>query len=243
MPHPQKLTRTLTQTLTLALIPTLRLALILALAAVPARAEAPNLSANPQAGQGTATRLVLAQRLWGQALASRDVLMMLTAIRIARSVTLRPAQGWEHRPADPDPAAPAGREAAPDPASDAALAIVQTLAGTDPDLQDLAFDLDAQLPRGRTGTALTAAAELAPGQADGWRLPLFGEVAAELALIGDGDGPLSLTLTDAGGNTLCATPPSRDPALCRLTPARNGFFTLSVRNHGQTVNSYRLIGN
>jgi hypothetical protein len=219
-------------------------AVILALGLAPASAEEPNLSANPTGSHGTAQRLILAQRTWDQALSTGDVLPMLVAIRLARSVTLRPAGGWERTTSgDPVPDAPTGRTAAPDPASAAALAIARNLVGDDPDLQDLAYDLDAQLPRGQLETATQATADLDPGQTDTWRLALFGEVAAELALIGDGDGPLSLTLSDEAGNILCATPLSRDPALCRLTPARNGFFTASIHNPGATVNSYRLVGN
>ena len=220
------------------------LALILATGLGPALAEEPNLSANPTGSPGTAQRLVLAQRSWQHALTTGEVLPMLVAIRLARSITLRPAPGWERTTAgDAAPDAPTGRDAAPDPASEAALAIARNLAGDDPDLQDLVYDLDAQLPRGRLETATEAKASLAPGQTDSWRLALFGEVGAELALIGDGDSPLSLTLTDEAGNVLCASPPSLNPALCRLTPARNGFFTATIQNPGGTVNSYRLIGN
>jgi hypothetical protein len=232
--------------------PALRLAPLLAFACVtglsPALAQAPNLSANPNAiptgTPGTAHRLVVAQRTWQQALTTGDVLPMLVAIRLARSVTLRPAPAWKRTTSgDAAPEAPKGRDAAPDPASAAALAIVRNLAGEDPNLQDLVYDLDAQLPRARLETATQATADLAPGQTDTWHLALFGEVEAELALIGDGDSPLSLTLMDEAGNILCASPPSLTPALCRLTPARNGFFTATIQNPGSTVNSYRLIGN
>lgn len=210
----------------------------------PAMAQEPNLSTNPTGTPGTAQRLVVAQRTWQHALTTGDVLPMLVAIRLARSVTLRPAPAWERTTTgDADPEAPKGRDAAPDPASEAALAIVRNLAGEDPDLQDLVYDLDAQLPRTRLETATQATADLAPGQTDTWRMALFGEVDAELALIGDGDSPLSLTLRDEADNVLCAAPPTRNPALCRLTPARNGFFTVTIHNPGSTVNSYRLIGN
>ncbi len=218
------------------------LALFLALGG-PAPAEG-NLSDTPTGTIGTAARLVLAQRAWQHGLATGELLPMLAAIRQARSVTLRPATGWERTTTESTLAdAPAGRTAAPDPASDAALAIMRNLAGDDPDLQDLVYDLDAQLPRGRLETAAVAGADILPGQTDSWRMALFGQVPAELALIGDTDGPLQLTLQDETGALLCALPASVDPALCRITPARNGFFTLTVHNPGMVVNSYRLIGN
>ena len=220
------------------------LLLLAALASGPVQAQTPNLSDNPLGdAAGSAHRLALAQAAWQQGLASGDTLVLLAAVRLARSVVVRPAVGWDLTPAQPVEGAPEGRTVGDDPASDAALAILRNLAGDDPDLQDLIFDLDAQLPHGPPETAITTGASLGPGQTDRWRMALSGEVAAELALIGDGDGPLALTLTDEEGTVLCATSPSSDPALCRLTPARNGFFTLAVRNDGQTVNSYRLIGN
>ncbi len=228
------------------------LALILALLAVPARAETPNLSAAPEGTPGSAAQLTLAQRAYAEALATGEVLPLLAAIHLARSVTLRPATGWERTTigaapdaapnAAPDAARP-GTPSAPDPASDAALTVARNLAGEDPDLQDLVFDLDAQMPRGRTLTAIEARADLAPGQTDDWRMPLFGEVSAEIALIGDGAGPLVLSVRDAGGATVCAHPATAAAVLCRLTPARNGFFTVAITNTGGTVNRYRLIGN
>lgn len=220
------------------------LALIPAIGLAPAMAQEPNLSTTPDGTPGTAQRLILAQRGWQHALTTGDALPMLVAIRLARTITLRPAPGWARTTTgDATPDAPTGRTAAPDPASEAALAIVRNLAGDDPDLQDLVYDLDAQLPRGRLETATEARADLAPGQTDIWTIPLFGEVGAELGLIGDGDSPLSLTLSDDAGNAVCTSLPSPDPALCRLTPARNGFFTATIHNPGTTVNSYRLIGN
>jgi hypothetical protein len=217
--------------------------LLLVLLASPACAQAPNLSTDPQGTHGSAAQLVLAQRAYDAALATGDILPLLTAIRLARAVTLRPATGWKKSMTGEAPAdAAQGRTAAPDPAGEVALTIARNLAGEIPDLQDLVFDLDAQMPRGRTRTAVEARADLAPGQTDDWRLPLFGEVAAEIALIGDGDGPLLMTVRDEGGATVCAQPATAEPVLCRLTPARNGFFTVTIANPGATVNSYRLIG-
>lgn len=221
-----------------------RLLPLLALIAQPALAEAPNLSPAPQGEPGSAAQLVLAQRLYDHALSQGDVLPLLAAIHLARAITLRPATGWE-RTTSGEPASdpPQGATAAPDPAGEAALTIARNLAGDDPDLQDLVWDLDAQLPGGRNLTAVEVRGDLPPGQTDAWRLPLFGEVPAEIGLIGDGDGPLQLEIRDQGGTPICALAASDQPLLCRLTPARNGFFTVTIGNPGGTVNSYRLIGN
>jgi hypothetical protein len=217
---------------------------LLAFLALPALADTANLSENPQGQPGSAAQLVLAQQTYLAAIASGEVLPLLTAIHMARGVTLRPAPGWERTVAGDARADDApGATEPPDPAGEAALVIARNLAGDDPDLQDLVWDLDAQLPGLRNLTAIEVRADLAPGETDEWRLPLFGEVAAEIGLIGDGDGPLQLTIRDEGGATVCARGASAQPVLCNLTPARNGFFTVGIVNAGATVNSYRLIGN
>ena len=223
---------------------TLRLLPILALAALPALAEAPNLSRPAGGAPGSAARLVLAQRAHQAALERGEVIALLSAIRLARGISQRPATGWSRTTEGKAPKdAPPGNPAAPDPGGEAAMTMARNLAGEDPDLQDLVYALDAQLPHGALPTALVAMADLAPGQTDHWTLPLFGEVAAEIGLIGDGDGPLTLALTDETGATLCARPASAQPMLCSLTPARNGFFTVTIHKSGASGNSYRLIGN
>ena len=183
------------------------LAVHLGLGTGAALAEEPNLSASPDGAPGAVTRLVLADALWRQGLASGEWLYLLTAIRLARSVTLQPASGWERQTVGEPQSGPAtgafaGRAAAPD-----------------------------------------LAREEAPGQTDTWRIVLYGEVPAELGVIGDGDSLLGLSLRDHTGAELCAVPPSPGRTLCRVTPAQNGFFTLSVQTSGTKVNRYRLIGN
>lgn len=214
------------------------------LAFAPAHAEEPNLMAGEAAESGAAAQLVLAQRLYRQASLSGDPVLLLAAIRLARGVTTRPAPGWVREGKAVTPPVPAPENAAaPDPGSDATLDILLGLASDDPDLQDLAYDLRAQLPQSRQPVATVASGGLPGGEGEVWRLPLSGAVAAEIALIGNGVGALGLTVTDESGAVVCAHPASVDPALCRFTPARNGFFQVRVTNAGTEWNSYRLVGN
>jgi hypothetical protein len=220
------------------------LLLLLAVVALPVLAQEPNLSAAPEGEPGSAAQLVIAQRTYLSAIASGEIRPLLTAIQLARGITLRPATGWERTVVGAPPAEPSSDSPPPpDPASEAALTIARNLAGDDPDLQDLVWDLDAQLPGQPSLIAVEVRAEVAPGQTDEWRLPLFGEVSAEIGLIGNGGGTLGMTVRDGGGATICAFSASSQPVLCRLTPARNGFFTVEIRNYGETANSYRLLGN
>ena len=216
----------------------------LAVLALPALAQEPNLSATPLGEPGSAAQLVLAQQTYLAAISSGEVPSLLTAIQLARVVTVRPATGWERTTTgDALAEAATGVSAPADPSGEAALTIARNLAGDDPDLQDMVWDLDAQLPGLRNLTAVEVRADLYPGQTDEWRLPLFGEVTAEIGLIGDGDSPLQMSILDDNGEPVCTHDASIQPVLCRLTPALNGFFVVSIQNPGDTVNSYRLIGN
>jgi hypothetical protein len=218
------------------------LAALLTLAS-PATADPANVALVQSGTDGAAGRIVLAQQAYQTAMQRGDTVLLLAAIRLARSVTVRPPTGWTKTTTGEPAADPVvGRAAAPDPASPQVLAIAQALAGEDYTLQDIVYDLDAQRPQGRLSTAIKAMDDLDGGQTDTWRIALSGDVAAELGLIGDGDGALDLTVTDETGSIVCALPPGVTPALCRFTPARNGFFTVSVRNHGEVQNSYQLVG-
>ncbi len=209
----------------------------------PAMAEPANLAIVGTGSDGAAGRVVLAQRTYQQAMRTGDAILLLASIRLARTVTTRPPTGWIRTTTGEASAdQPVPRPTPNGPASPEAIAIVQALAGEDPMLQDLVYDLDAQLPHGRQTLATEATAGLAAGQTDSWRIALSGDVAAELGLIGDGDSPLGLTIADGSGNVVCAIAPRPDPGLCRFTAARNGFFMVTVRNSGTVMNSYRLIG-
>jgi hypothetical protein len=218
------------------------LAAVLALAS-PALADPANVALAQSGTDGAAGRIVLAQQTYQAAMQNGDTILLLAAIRLARSVTVRPPTSWTKATEGEPTADPVvGRAAAPDPASPQVLAIAQALAGEDYSLQDIVYDLDAQRPHGRLPTAIKAMSDLGAGQTDSWRIALSGDVAAELGLIGDGDTALDLTVTDETGSVVCALPPGVTPALCRFTPARNGFFSVKVRNHGEAQNSYQLIG-
>jgi hypothetical protein len=221
-----------------------RLALLLFLGLSPAHAEGPNLVPGSPTPTGAAAELVLAQRTYLQAAATGDPVLLLTAIRLARGITTRPATGWTQTGETSAPPIPGPeRGGPPNPGSDAAFAVFLGLTSDDPDLQDLAYDLTAQVPQARKPVATVAPGGLAAGKRDSWRVPLSGSITAEIALIGGGTGPLGITVLDESGAVVCARPPSLDPSLCRFTPARNGFFAVEVTNSGDEWISYKLIGN
>lgn len=196
---------------------------------------------NATAADGAASRLVTAQRTYLQALGDGAALPLVAAIRLARTVTLRPATGWEK-----NGEAASGSLAplqGPDPGSEIALTIARNLAAEDPALQDLVYDLGAQVPHAPNLTAVFAESTLAPGATDTWRLPLFGMVPTELAVIGLDGGRLSLQVADEAGTVVCTRAATADPQLCRFTPPGNAFFAVTLRNEGTAPAGYRLIGN
>ncbi|WP_166402421.1 hypothetical protein [Rhodobacter calidifons] len=206
-------------------------------------AEAANLAPTESSQSGPAARVVLAHSLYQAAIEQGDPVLLVAAIRLARGITLRPVTGWTRTTAGAAaPDQPAGRPAPPDPASPEVLAMAEALADEDPTLQDLVYGIVAQVPHGRQATAIEARAELAGGQIDTWRVALSGDVPAEFGLIGDGDTDLGLSVLDEGGNVVCSVSPGKPAALCRFTPARNGFFDVRVESIGMQRNSYRLVG-
>lgn len=208
-----------------------------------ALADVGNVAIATSGTPGAAARLILAQATYQAAMRQGDAALLLASIRLARTVTLRQPTGWTKETTGEALTDEPGKNVAPpDPAAPRTIAILQALAGEDPALQDLVYDLDAQLPHGRQTTATRATSDLAGGQTDIWRIALSGAVPAELGLISDGDSPLGLTVTDDTGSVICALPPGSAPGLCRFTPARNGFFSVTVQNTGTVTNSYHLIG-
>lgn len=212
----------------------MRLLLALWLLATPALAET----------TGPVADLVTAHRLYAEAMQSADTTALLSAIRLARPIAIRPAPGWTvETSAAPQPDEPQGAPAPANPASPETLAIALAFAGEDPTLQDLVYDLDIQSPAQPTATITAATSTLGAGQTDTWRIALFGMSAATLAVIGDGDTPLTLSVTDEIGTPICASPAAPLPDPCGFTPQRNGFFTVTVTNQGTVTNSYQLVAN
>jgi hypothetical protein len=228
------------------------LLLCFALTALPAQAQD---SAQPP---GPVRQVYLAQDLYHFGLARSDATVLLTAIRLARSATLRPATGWTRDgaalPPDavPDPPPPkdtvgvASLAGLPqDPASDAALALALMMAEGDPALADLAADIEAELHRGTLGQGQisSATSRLAPGASEDWRIAFNGSLPAEIAIIGDGSGNLDMTVTDEEGTVICREDGPRDRAFCGFVPLVNGFFVVTVTNRGAERNLYRMFSN
>jgi hypothetical protein len=210
-------------------------AAILALAlALPSRAGAE--AADP----GPVAVLTAAARLLPQAIAGDDALAVAAAVRLARSVRLRPAAGWQRAGPEADPPAAAGYPR--DPGTEAAAVLAGLLAEGDGDLAALVAEALAAAPADR-GSAATTSAVVPPGGTHLWTLPFYGRAPAEAGVQALGPGALVLTVTEAGGAAVCA-PRLADPAaLCGFVPDRNGWFDVAVHNPGVEPVVYRLATN
>lgn len=210
--------------------------------ALRAEEAAPNFSVTAAAEPGSLARLYLAWQVQDQALQREDPVLMLGAIRLARSVGLRAATGWTGPEAATDPVDPA---LPGDPAADGAMALALILAEGDPDVEDLAATVEAELrrPGHARGQVSALTAEIAAGASSSYRIVFFGELPAEVAMIGDGGGNIDLRVTDEAGHLACAEAGPADRAFCAFTPAWNGFFTVTISNPGAQPRRYRLMTN
>jgi len=130
------------------------------------------------------------------------------------------------------------------PATSAEMfAKAKELAGDDEALKGLIADAEAEGARGRIGGAVTWESRLPRGQVDVWEIPFFGNSYAEIAIVGDGDADLDMTLTDENGNVICYDVSYSDQIYCDWVPAWDGYFYVTVENKGSVRNTYYLMTN
>jgi hypothetical protein len=125
----------------------------------------------------------------------------------------------------------------------AMLTMARELAADDPALLGLIDDAMAESPGGRAGTAVRWLSHLPAGQTDLWEVPFYENTLAEIAVIGDGETNLDFLITDETGNLLCHDVGWSDLLLCDFTPARDGYFYVTVLNMGGLQNTYYLLTN
>jgi hypothetical protein len=212
-------------------------------AAFAQEAPLPNIAVQGAGQPGGVAQVALAHRLYQQGIERRDAVDVMAAARLVREVrfstlsaqkSTEPVPGVE--PGEPMPGAP-GPVTVP-----GMLAAARALSGEDEILLTLLDRVEAEAPDGRI-TAARAESALPSGQRDVWSLTFFGGALAEIAVIGDGDGNLDLTVTDESGTPVCLALGPVDIAYCDWVPARNGAFTVTVTNPSRAENSYLLLRN
>ena len=101
----------------------------------------------------------------------------------------------------------------------------------------------AEAARGRFSVVVSWLSRLPAGSTDVWEVPFYGNASAEIAVMGDGDANIHVVITDENGNVLCNDVSWSESLYCDFTPARDGYFYVTVDNVGKADNSYSLMTN
>lgn len=216
---------------------------MLAGVAVAQEDQGPNLAASGTGRPGGVAQIALAHRLYAQGIERRDAVDVTTAARLAREVKLSPLAAPKATEAVESLDQGGGQLGAPGPVTiPGMLAAARALSGNDEVLLTLLDRVEAEAPDGRV-TAAMAESVLAAGRRDVWMIPFFGGSLAEIAIVGDGDGNMDLTIADEAGAIVCLAAGPGDIAYCDWVPARNGSFTVTVTNLGSIENTYQILRN
>ena len=226
------------------LAPAVTFAFAFALIAAPVLAEtakSPNLDPAAVSRPGPVARLYLAQELFFQGLAEKDALALIQSARMMDRVgiietpdRIPVASGKALKTGAPPPV--------PFPGAKATLETAEYLAQGDDTALGLIDEAraEAAVPRGAVRRSVS---QLAPGGTDTWTLAFYGGAPAELAVLGNGQSTLSITVADENAGSPCATIAAEDRLYCRFTPLENGNFTVTVTNPGKGVEAYMLVTN
>ena len=198
---------------------------------------APNLVTQGRGAPGGVLRMYLARSLFAEGMAGKDALSVLNAARLAASVTLTDTP--RTRETTPDAATATSPPSTPTDMFDTAA----SLAAGDDGLMDL---IDAS--RREAGFApltnvVSSQSALVSNGTETWPQPFFGASLAEVAILGDGNGNLDMSITDGNGNLVCRDVGPSDMAYCSFFPAVNGTFQITVQNTEGAANTYLLLTN
>ena len=160
-----------------------------------------NIDPDGTGTRGGVAQMAMAQDLYAMGMARDDALTVLTAAKLAAGVDLTDVERELETRAGSKAEAADVADAPVDAAT--MLASAKALAGEDEVLAGLVEDAEAEGSRGRIGGASQTLSRLPAGAVDTWKVPFYGNSYAELAVLGDGDADLDVTVTDENGNTIC----------------------------------------
>lgn len=184
----------------------------------------------------------MAQALFALGTAQKDAVLALAAAKLAAGVQLAEVErDGAQTPAAASTAAADGAAAPADAAQ--MLAAARSLAAGDDILMVLVEEAEAEGSHGLTSGAQRQLNALPAGASDSWTVPFFGGALAEIGVIGDGDTPLVVSVTDENSNRLTCPARGEDRFYCAFVPRWNGNFVISVTNTGDKTNSYYLLTN
>ena len=78
---------------------------------------------------------------------------------------------------------------------------------------------------------------------DVYKVTFEGGVEAGVAIIGDGDTDLDLSIIDSNGNEVVSQTDLSDACFVEWTPPRTGQYEIKITNLGDVYNAYLLMSN
>jgi len=185
----------------------------------------------------------LADQIARHADRTRDVLAMIAAARMLGQVSPRLVKHEIHTEGGAKPTAQSAAGASRDTSVAGLLARARQYAGGRHDLNQLIEEVARTVAKGRKDGPARAVNSLAVGATDVYTVQFNAKEPVMVAITGDGDTDLDLTVEDDNGNRICASNSAVDDEICRWTPKWTGAFRIRVRNVGPRASEYRLWSN
>lgn len=206
-----------------------------------------NLDETATGQPGGVAQYDMAQALFALAVTQKDAVLALTAAKLAAGVQMVDVErDGVQTPAAADGSADGGADniGATSPAdASQMLATARSLAAEDETLLALIEDTEMTGMRDQISGAQRQLNPLPPGAMDQWTVPFYGGSLAEIGVKGDGDTGLAVTIADENANRIICPARVDDRFYCDFVPRWNGYFTITVSNTGNMVNSYYLLTN
>ena len=203
-----------------------------------------NVSKDAEVGDTVVETLATAQKLYAEGDADEDALLVAAAAKMMMSVETKDVdREVKQAPIEGADTTEEGEGVDGPVSAEVMLARAKELAASDDAMLAMIGDIEAEGGRGRIGGPTRTLSRLPAGYYDNWEVPYYGGALAELAVNGDGDADLDLTVADENGNTICYDNSYSDQLYCSWTPLWDGYFYVTVTNVGNIRNSYYLLTN
>ncbi|MEP2530335.1 hypothetical protein [Shimia sp.] len=179
--------------------------------------------------------LRLSAELFAMGQTQQDPLLVLTAAKLRKSVSLSPTDR-----------APTGGQVETGTTLEwqTMLETAAALAAADDALLGLIEDVRFETSKGVSDGPVYSVAIIGAGGTDEYEsLPFTGGDYAEIYVEGKGNTDLNLYVYDAQGRLVCSDTDISDIAYCGWRPATTSGFRIEVRNKGDANNQYALITN
>ncbi len=225
---------------------TLAAAMVLAIASGAAFAaeKGKNVGATKKGANGADNRVVaqLAMQLAQYGDKNKDALALITAAKMQVQIGVQASTAVKETAKGEAVQADAGKKAL-DPTAKGLLDRAKQYAGDRKDLIALADDVAAAGSRGLMNGPALHEDVVSSGATDSYALTFRGGELARVALSGDGDTDLDLSIYDENGNAICSSARTGDDEYCEFTPRWTGRFLVRVKNYGGVYNRYELLMN